>query len=152
MPYRKDNAFRKNRRRDFAKLAIPANIDASIYLYITILKVDIQFRLRIRCGELIVIGPGKVSLLESIAANGSISAAARKLDMSYRRAWSLVDEMNRGLTQPVVDTSSGGSHGGGATLTDTGREVIARYRQVEQIAAQAAAEPLSVLTALVTGE
>jgi molybdate transport system regulatory protein len=152
LPYRKDNAFRKNRRRDFAKLAIPANIDASIYLYITILKVDIQFRLRIRCGELIVIGPGKVSLLESIAANGSISAAARKLDMSYRRAWSLVDEMNRGLTQPVVDTSSGGSHGGGATLTDTGREVIARYRQVEQIAAQAAAEPLSVLTALVTGE
>jgi molybdate transport system regulatory protein len=116
------------------------------------LKVDIQFRLRIRCGELIVIGPGKVSLLESIAANGSISAAARKLDMSYRRAWSLVDEMNRGLAQPVVDTSSGGSHGGGATLTDTGREVIARYRQVEEVAAQAAAEPLAVLTALVAGE
>ena len=116
------------------------------------MKVDIQFRLRIRRGELIVIGPGKVSLLESIAANGSISAAARKLDMSYRRAWSLVDEMNRGLTQPVVDTSSGGSHGGGATLTDTGREVIARYRQVEQIAAQAAEEPLSILTALVAGD
>lgn len=113
------------------------------------MNIDVQFRLRIRRGDLIVIGPGKVSLLEAIASTGSISAAARMLGMSYRRAWSLVDEMNRGLTQPVVDTSSGGSHGGGAVLTDSAREIIDSYREVEKIAVQSAEKQLSVLTRLV---
>lgn len=113
------------------------------------MKIDIQFRLRIRRGDLIVIGPGKVALLEAIAATGSISAAARALGMSYRRAWSLVDEMNRGLTRPVVDASSGGAKGGGAVLTDTAREIIDGYREVEQIAAQSAGKQLSALTRLI---
>ena len=69
--------------------------------------MDTQFRLRIRQGDLVVIGPGKVALLEAIAATGSISAAARALGMSYRRAWTLVDEMNRGLTQPVAASQVG---------------------------------------------
>jgi molybdate transport system regulatory protein len=113
------------------------------------LTIDIQFRLRIRCDEIIVIGPGKVALLESIAATGSISAAARALDMSYRRAWSLVDEMNRGLTQPVVDTVSGGVRGGGAMLTDTAREIIDSYREIERVATLATEKEMAALMRLV---
>jgi molybdate transport system regulatory protein len=112
-------------------------------------KIDIQFRLRIRSGDLIVIGPGKVALLEAIAATGSISAAARALDMSYRRAWTLVDDMNRGLTRPVVEASSGGAKGGGTVLTDTAREIIARYREIEQIAALSTAKQLAALSRLI---
>jgi molybdate transport system regulatory protein len=104
--------------------------------------MDTQFRLRIRQGELIVIGPGKIALLEAIAATGSISAAARALGMSYRRAWTLVDEMNRGLTHPVVDTAAGGVRGGGAVLTETAQEIVERYRAVEAKAAEAAAADL----------
>jgi molybdate transport system regulatory protein len=107
--------------------------------------MDIQFRLRIRQGDLVVIGPGKIALLEAIGATGSISAAARALGMSYRRAWMLVDEMNRGLIGPVVDTAAGGIQGGGAVLTGLAQEIIERYRSVEAEAAQAAAGDLAWL-------
>ena len=113
------------------------------------MKIDIQFRLRVRRGELIVIGPGKVSLLEAIAASGSISAAARALGMSYRRAWLLVDEMNRGLANPVVDTMAGGNKGGGAVLTANALEIIKRYRAAEQRALKATEKELSALTRLI---
>ncbi len=109
------------------------------------LKTDIQFRLRLRRGDEIVIGPGKIALLEAIAATGSISAAARALEMSYRRAWLLTDEMNRGLKSPVIDAKSGGSKGGGAALTPTAMEIIARYRTIEKIALQAAQDDLDAL-------
>ena len=75
----------------------------------------VQFRLRIYKDEGVAIGPGKVALLEAVAEYGSISAAARHLGMSYRRAWLLIDETNHAFKSPTVETATGGSHGGGAT-------------------------------------
>ncbi len=77
------------------------------------------------------IGPGKIRLLEAIADTGSIAAAGRSLGMSYRRAWLLMDQINRAFTQPAVTGQTGGSGGGGTALTDWGRELLALYRQVE---------------------
>lgn len=94
-------------------------------------------RLRILLGEAIAMGPGRADLLEAIDRSGSISAAARELHMSYRRAWQLVDAMNQSFTEPLVDTSTGGRGGGGARLTGLGREVIARYRAMEERATEA---------------
>jgi len=113
------------------------------------MKTDIQFRLRLRRGDEVVIGPGKIALLEAIAATGSISAAARALEMSYRRAWLLTDEMNRGLKMPVIDAKSGGSKGGGAALTPTAVEIVARYRAIEKTAQQAAQGDLEVLLKMI---
>jgi molybdate transport system regulatory protein len=78
----------------------------------------------------IALGPGKADLLEAIAAHGSISAAGRALGLSYRRAWLMVDTMNRLFAQPLVQTVRGGP--GGATLTADGRDVLAAFRQLEQ--------------------
>ena len=86
------------------------------------------------------IGPGKVALLEQIAATGSISGAGRALKMSYRRAWELVEDLNRHLGVAVVTTTAGGSKGGGARLTEAGAAVVAQYRAIEH-AARAAAQP-----------
>ena len=86
------------------------------------------------------IGPGKIGLLEAIDREGSISAAGRALGMSYKRAWDLVDALNRLLGTPAVQASPGGYRGGGAVLTDAGRNLVADYRAIER-AAQRAAEP-----------
>jgi molybdate transport system regulatory protein len=86
------------------------------------------------------IGPGKIELLEQIAAFGSISAGARKMGMSYKHAWDLVEEMNKIFGKPLVAAQKGGSQGGGAQLTPVGLAVVSRYRAIER-AAQAAAEP-----------
>ncbi|WP_188260954.1 winged helix-turn-helix domain-containing protein [Azospirillum tabaci] len=91
------------------------------------------------------IGPGKVSLLEEIDRTGSISAAARALGMSFRRAWFLVETMNSAFREPVVRTSVGGREGGGTGLTAFGQEVIARYRRMEEEARRAAAPHLAWL-------
>lgn len=88
--------------------------------------------IRIDLAPGIRIGPGKVRLLELIAETGSISAAGRALAMSYRRAWLLVDEMNRTLPTPVVEAKPGGRQGGGAALTAFGTRVIACYRAIER--------------------
>jgi molybdate transport system regulatory protein len=85
------------------------------------------------------IGPGKVALLERIGVCGSLSQAARDLGLSYRRAWNLLDDLNHAFAEPVVETATGGSHGGGAQVTGFGKELIARYRKVES-AAEAAAK------------
>jgi molybdate transport system regulatory protein len=84
------------------------------------------------------VGPGKIALLEEIARSGSISAAGRVLKMSYRRAWELVEDLNRHLGAPVVTTASGGSGGGGARLTELGAALVAEYRAIEAEAAEAA--------------
>src|SRR5450631_3052294 len=94
------------------------------------------------------IGPGKVALLEEIARSGSISAAGRVLKMSYRRAWELVEDLNRHLGTPVVSTAAGGSGGGGARLTDVGQTLIAEYRALEAAAIAGAAPHLNILGAL----
>jgi len=88
-------------------------------------------RVRIRIGDSMVLGPGKVDLLEAIGRTGSISAAGRELGMSYRRAWLLVDALNHMFPDALVTASPGGSRGGGAKLTDYGRGVAAAYRRVE---------------------
>jgi molybdate transport system regulatory protein len=87
------------------------------------------------------IGLGKINLLEAIDREGSISAAGRALGMSYRRAWELVDSLNQLVGVAVVQASTGGHRGGGATLTEAGRSLVADYRAIEQ-AARRAAEPL----------
>ncbi|MBL6751359.1 MAG: LysR family transcriptional regulator [Nevskia sp.] len=94
-----------------------------------------QIRIRIFAGEEIAFGPGKADLLDAIAQAGSISGGARKLGMSYRRAWQLVDTMNRCFRQPLVVAATGGEKGGGAQLTDFGRRMLAQYRGIEGIAA-----------------
>lgn len=87
-------------------------------------------RLRIKLGGVRLLGPGKADLLDAIARLGSISAAARELRMSYKRAWMLVDEMNRHFREPIVAASFGGAGGGGAHLTPLGREALDRYRHM----------------------
>ena len=86
------------------------------------------------------IGPGKIELLENIAAYGSISAAARSMEMSYKHAWDLVEEMNRLFGKPLLAAQTGGRRGGGAQLTPLGLSVISRFRAIEK-AATAVAEP-----------
>lgn len=83
-------------------------------------------------------GPGKADLLEFIAQTGSISAAARKMGMSYRRAWALVQIMNSAFEAPVVQCETGGSRGGGASLTSEGLTVLRDYRAAERAAMKAA--------------
>ena len=87
--------------------------------------------IRIDLGPGIRIGPGKMRLLELIAETGSISAAGRALAMSYRRAWLLVDEMNRTLPSPVIQAKPGGRSGGGAALTSFGERLVVCYRAIE---------------------
>ena len=91
------------------------------------------------------IGPGKIKLLELIDAVGSISAAGRRMGMSYRRAWLLVDSLNRCFREPLVAAHHGGAHGGGAALTPAGATVIRHYRAVEAAAHAAGAVHLAAL-------
>lgn len=98
----------------------------------------LKLSLRLLHGGEIAFGPGKAELLEAIARTGSISAAGKQMDMSYRRAWQLVDVMNRSFKGALVETAKGGSHGGGARLTPLGVEVLARYRAMDAAAKQVA--------------
>jgi molybdate transport system regulatory protein len=91
------------------------------------------------------IGPGKIQLLENIREFGSISAAGRAMDMSYKRAWDLVDEINRICRQAAVDRQTGGKNGGGAMLTPFGESLVARYRKIERDAASAVRKELAAL-------
>jgi molybdate transport system regulatory protein len=91
------------------------------------------------------IGPGKIQLLEKIQQFGSISAAGRAMDMSYKRAWDLVDEINRICRQPAVERQTGGKNGGGAALTPFGASLVARYRKIERDAASAVRKELVAL-------
>lgn len=94
-------------------------------------------RLRIVLEPDIVIGPGKAAILEEIKRAGSIAAAGRRMGMSYKRAWYMVETMNRCFKVPVVITVKGGKTGGGARLTSWGEEVLLRYRRMEKLSAEA---------------
>jgi molybdate transport system regulatory protein len=107
-----------------------------------------RFRLRIGDDPDMALGPGKIALLEAIEETGSISAAGRKLGMSYRRAWLLVDALNRTFTRPVITTATGGKEGGGTALTATGADVVRRYRKIEAMATAATAKEISALQKL----
>jgi len=98
--------------------------------------------LRILGRRAAAIGPGKAELIERIDATGSISAAARAMDMSYRRAWQLVEALNADFAETVVETAVGGRRGGGARVTPFGREVAAAFRQLEEKASRAIAPDL----------
>jgi molybdate transport system regulatory protein len=91
------------------------------------------------------IGPGKAALLQSIRETGSISAAARDMGMSYKRAWVLLDSINQAFTEPVVKAAPGGVGGGGAFLTSFGAEVLERYRRIHERAEKIAADDLAAL-------
>jgi molybdate transport system regulatory protein len=109
------------------------------------LKSVVQFRLRITKNNDIAIGPGKVALLETIVTTGSITAAAKALGMSYRRAWLLIDSMNQMFKSPVVDAATGGKHGGGTSVTPTGMKVIECYRRIERDALKASARDINTI-------
>lgn len=98
------------------------------------------------------IGPGKIALLEAIGREGSISAAGRALGMSYKRAWDLVDALNRQAGAPVVAASPGGAGGGGARLTEAGRGLVEDYRAIERAALRAAAPRLDALLRRTEGQ
>jgi molybdate transport system regulatory protein len=97
------------------------------------------------------IGPGKIQLLEQIHACGSISAAGRAMDMSYKRAWDLVEEVNRICGHAAVERQTGGKHGGGATLTPFGLSLVDRYRRIERAATSAAHKDLVALKSAIGG-
>lgn len=104
-----------------------------------------KLSIRIDFGPGLRLGPGKILLLEEIAAQGSISAAGRAIGMSYKRAWDLVDELNGIFGAAVVESKSGGRKGGGALLTPLGEDIVRRYRALEaQATAAAEAEVLAL--------
>jgi molybdate transport system regulatory protein len=109
-------------------------------------RLKIQARLML--DEEIAFGPGKADLLDAIQATGSISAAGKQLGMSYRRAWMLVDGMNRCFQQPLVLTVTGGNQGGGAQLTELGLDVLKRYRQLQNEINQLSAQHFPELKTL----
>ncbi|TAN47847.1 MAG: LysR family transcriptional regulator [Rhodospirillales bacterium] len=106
-------------------------------------------KIRIKLCSFAALGPGKADLLESIARTGSITAAAKDQGMSYRRAWMLVDEMNRAFKDPVVSASFGGAKGGGAQLTPSGKSILDLFRQVEKKAEAAIESELEAIERLV---
>lgn len=105
-------------------------------------------RLRIVLEPDIAIGPGKADVLEGIKETGSIAAAGRRMGMSYKRAWYLIDTMNAYFREPVVISVKGGSTRGGAQLTETGRAVLEAYRRIEAKTRRAAARDLEALASL----
>lgn len=112
------------------------------------LKPADVLRIRIPHGEGIALGPGKAALLEAISETGSISAAGRKLGMSYRKAWLLVGQVNGSFGQPLVAAAKGGARGGGASVTPFGQDVLAWYRDMERNAWRAIQPGLRHLAAL----
>jgi molybdate transport system regulatory protein len=95
-------------------------------------QAEQRLTIRLDLGAGIRVGPGKIALLEAIDEEGSISGAGRKLKMSYKRAWDLIEELNKSFGGPLVSKASGGSNGGGAQLTDGGRALVKHYRAIEK--------------------
>ena len=105
----------------------------------------VSVTIRIDLSSSSAVGPGKIRLLELIRETGSISAAGRAMDMSYKRAWDLVDEIDRICRQAAVERQTGGKNGGGAALTPFGVSLVARYRKIERDAASAVKKELAAL-------
>ncbi|QDZ11551.1 winged helix-turn-helix domain-containing protein [Devosia ginsengisoli] len=101
--------------------------------------------LRVTLSETAYIGPGRADLLELIDSTGSISAAGKAMGMSYKRAWGLVQALNDGFGQPLVESSRGGASQGGAQLTEAGRLVLAHYRAMQDKTRQAIADDVAAL-------
>ena len=101
-------------------------------------SIQNPLKIRIAIGKTIAMGPGKADLLDAIDETGSISAAAKQMKMSYRRAWELVDVMNKSFNQPLVISSPGGVNGGGALLSGFGRSILQNYRDLVKKSSNAA--------------
>lgn len=114
--------------------------------------LDDRTRFRVQVKHAVAIGPGKADVLQGIAETGSLAEAGRRLGMSYQRVWSLVAAMNQDFVEPLVLKQRGGAAGGGARLTDTGQQVLALYRAIEQDAQEAVARRLPALVALIRPE
>ncbi|MGC3980960.1 MAG: winged helix-turn-helix domain-containing protein [Steroidobacteraceae bacterium] len=104
-----------------------------------------KIRLRVDFNAQCAIGPGKIQLLEAIERTGSLSQAAREMEMSYRRGWLLLDSMNNGFDQPVVSTQTGGKDGGGAELTAFGKQLVAAFHELEASTSALAARHMGAL-------
>lgn len=109
-------------------------------------KTSLHLRLDFGGGR--SLGPGKIRLLELIGETGSISAAGRALEMSYRQAWLLVDELNRMFSEPVIVAQTGGGGGGGTVVTRAGNDVVRLYRAMERRAGEASGTELRALSRL----
>lgn len=107
-----------------------------------------RVRLRVLFGEEAMLGPGKADLLEHIRDTGSIAAAGRAMSMSYKRAWSLVDQLNSAFQDPLVERVRGGANGGGARLSDMGEQVLEHFRKLEDITAEAGAARINAIRAM----
>lgn len=107
-----------------------------------------KLRLRVVFGGDAMLGPGKADLLEHIHASGSIAEAGRRMGMSYKRAWMLVETLNAIFREPLVESTRGGRKGGGARLTAAGERVVATYRRLEGHAAEAGAGEIEALRAM----
>jgi molybdate transport system regulatory protein len=112
-------------------------------------KTQVSIRVDLETGGRI--GPGKIALLEAISKTGSITAAARSINMSYRRAWLLVDEINKLLSEPAVTAKTGGAGGGYAILTPVGRKIIQHYHSIEMRTRVAARSEFQALRKLLRG-
>lgn len=104
--------------------------------------------LRVLTADSPAIGPGRARLIALIDSTGSISAAARAMGMSYRRAWQLVEAINNSFNRPVVTTAVGGKRGGGAKVTAFGREILASYQRMEDKASSAITRDLKEFSRL----
>ncbi len=109
------------------------------------LGLHLRVVLRDSAGRPVAFGPGKADLLAAIAETGSIAAAGRRLGMSYKRAWTLVETLNAMFRAPLVGSAKGGAGGGGASLTPLGAEILAAYRTLVQDSARASAAPLATI-------
>ncbi|QHJ00360.1 LysR family transcriptional regulator [Xylophilus rhododendri] len=109
------------------------------------MQAKVQLRVRFLRDDSIALGPGKVDMLQAVALTGSISAAARQMGMSYKRAWTLIEEINQAFKSPAVAKSAGGSNGGGASLTPLGEELVKQYRALEDAARLAGAAHISAI-------
>jgi molybdate transport system regulatory protein len=134
--------------RRYPHMAISANRVARALLYgMRRLRHPerLGLHLRVVLDGAVALGPGKVELLEGIADTGSIAAAGRRMGMSYKRAWLLVDAMNTMFAGPLVDAAKGGAGGGGASLTPLGQRMLAAYRGLETAATKAGARELTTM-------
>lgn len=104
-----------------------------------------SLQLRVRFADGSWIGPGKADLMQLIQETGSISAAGRRMGMSYKRAWTLVGTMNAMFHAPLVDSARGGAQGGGASLTPLGLDILARFRRIQSAAQRAAQADMQVM-------
>lgn len=112
---------------------------------------NLKLQIRILLEQNIAFGPGKADLLEAIERTGSISQAAKSMNMSYRRAWQLVDTMNQCFQTALVETQTGGTHGGGAAITALGQKVLQHYRQMQINAQQALEHDYQIMSSYLKG-